>query len=120
MSNNTNALQKVASVNVFLNTAATEAVLLSKHLDFVFLLEYDVFAPSSGANMSVQAIRPHLRLFHCYYKDIYGTHPVTREVQHSLVSYYCGLDNPSSRDTIDQFLIDMEHIVSDVFSRLVE
>lgn len=31
----------------------------------------------------------------------------------------CGFDQPSSRDTIDRFLSDFEHILDDVFNRLV-
>ncbi len=57
---------------------------------------------------------------HCYYKDIYGTRPVARELQHGLVWYYCGLDKPPSRDTVDRFLTDLEHVIDDVFDRLVE
>lgn len=47
MPNSTNALQDVASVDKFLNAAATETVPLFNHLEFEFLLEYDVFAPAS-------------------------------------------------------------------------
>ena len=43
VSSSTNALQDVASVDDFLNAAATETVPLFKHLEFEFLLEYDVF-----------------------------------------------------------------------------
>jgi hypothetical protein len=44
---NTSAtLQDVASVDDFLNVAATETVPLFDHLEFEFLLEYDVFAPA--------------------------------------------------------------------------
>jgi hypothetical protein len=42
------------------------------------------------------------------------------KLQHSLVWYYCGLDKPPSRDTIDRFLTDLEHVIDDVFDRLVE
>jgi len=33
---------------------------------------------------------------------------------------YCGLDKPPSIDRIDRFLTDLEHIVDDVFGRLVK
>jgi hypothetical protein len=46
VSTSSKALQNVASVNEFLNAAAIETVPLFEHLDFEFLLEYDVFAPS--------------------------------------------------------------------------
>ncbi len=58
--------------------------------------------------------------FHWYYENIYGTRPVTRELQHGLVWYYCGPDKPSSRDTIDRFLTDLKHVIDDVFDRVVE
>jgi hypothetical protein len=45
---------------------------------------------------------------------------VTRELQDGLVWYYCGLDKPPSRDTIDRFLTDLEHVIDDVFDQLVE
>jgi hypothetical protein len=45
VSTSSKALQNVASVNKFLNAAATETVPLFEHLEFEFLLEYDVFAP---------------------------------------------------------------------------
>ena len=48
VSNSTKALQDVASVDDFLNAAATETVPLFEHLEFEFLLEYDVFAPLRG------------------------------------------------------------------------
>jgi len=34
---------------------------------------------------------------YCYYENVYGTRPITRELQHSLVWYYCGLNKPSSK-----------------------
>jgi hypothetical protein len=45
---------------------------------------------------------------------------VTRELQDGLVWYYCGLDKSPSRDTIDRFLTDLEHVIDDIFDRLVE
>ena len=48
MSSTTATLQDIASIEDFLNVAATETVSLFKHLDFKFLLEYDVFTPSNG------------------------------------------------------------------------
>jgi hypothetical protein len=46
VSSSTNALQDVASVDEFLNVAATETAPLFEHLSFEFLRDYDVFAPS--------------------------------------------------------------------------
>ena len=115
------ALQDVASVNEFLNAAATETVPLFEHLDFEFLLEYDVFAPSNRERTRVHK-PPDLfcGVLHCYYENVHGTRLVTRELQHSLVWYYCGLDKPPSRDTVDRFLTDLENVIDDVFDRFVE
>ncbi len=50
MSTSASTLQNIASVDEFLNAAATETVPLFKHFEFEFLLEYDVFASSDRAN----------------------------------------------------------------------
>ena len=77
--------------------------------------------PRSGGRTRVHEPPDLFRAFlHCYYEDVYGTRPVTRELQHGLVWYYCGLDKPPSRDTVDRFLTDLEHVIDDVFDRLVE
>ena len=121
MSTTTATLQDVASVDEFLNVAATETVPLFEHLSFEFLRDYDVFAPSKRGRTRVHQ-PPDLfcGFLHCYYEDVYGTRPVTRELQDGLVWYYCGLDKPPSRDTIDRFLTDLEHVIDDVFDQLVE
>ena len=86
MSTSARTLQEVASVDDFLNVAATETVPLFEYLEFEFLMEYDVFGPRfEGANTSSQATRPLLRFLHCYYTDIYGTRPVARELRRSTV-----------------------------------
>ena len=121
MSTTTATLQDVASVDEFLNVAAIETVPLFEHLSFDFLLDYDVFAPSNRGRTRIHQ-PPDLfcGFLHCYYEDVYGTRPVTRELQNGLVWYYCGLDKPPSRDTIDRFLTDLEHVIDDVFTQLVE
>jgi hypothetical protein len=53
VSSSTNVLRDVASVDEFLNAAATETVPLFEHLEFEFLLEYDVFAPSKRGRTRV-------------------------------------------------------------------
>jgi len=57
---------------------------------------------------------------HCYYEDIYGTRPIKREPQHRLVYYYCRLNKPPSGATIDRFFTNLDHVVDDIFDRLVE
>ena len=54
VSNNAQTLQNVASVDDFLNVAATETVPLFEHLEFEFLEEYDVFAHSDRSG-SIQS-----------------------------------------------------------------
>ncbi|SEL76041.1 transposase [Haloferax larsenii] len=121
MSSKTQALQEVASVDDFLNVAATETVPLFEHLEFEFLLEYDVFAPARRGRTRVHKPPELFRGFlHCYYEDVYGTRPVTRELQKPLVWLSCGFDRPPSRDTVDRFLTDLEHVVDEVFDHLVE
>ena len=46
MSTSASTLQDVASVDDFLNVVGIETVPLFEHLEFEFLLEYDVFAPA--------------------------------------------------------------------------
>jgi transposase len=104
-----------------LNVAAIETVPLFEPLEFEFLLEYEVFAPGERGRTRVHEPSDLFRGFlHCYYEDVYGTRPITREFQHGLVWYYCGLDKPLCRNTIDRFLTDLKHVIDDVFERLVE
>ncbi len=121
MSTSTSTLQDVDSVDDFLNVAAIETVPLFEHLEFEFLLENDVFAPLKRGRTRVHKPPDLFRGFlHCYYGNVYGTRPVTRELQNGLVWYYCGLGKPPSRDTVDRFLTDLEHVIDDVFDSLVE
>ena len=55
-----------------------------------------------------------------YYKDIYGIRPVARELNNDLVWLGCGFNRPPSRDAVDRFLTDLEHVVEEVFERLVQ
>ena len=57
---------------------------------------------------------------HCYYKNIYGTRPVTRELRNDPIWLGCGFDRPRLVTAVDRFLTDLGHIVEDVFARLVE
>jgi hypothetical protein len=56
----------------------------------------------------------------CYYNDIYGIRPIVRELQNTIVWLNWGFDRPPSRDAVDRFLTDLEHVVDEVFDRLVE
>jgi hypothetical protein len=121
VSSSANTLQEEASIDSFLNVVATETVPLFEYLSFDFLSEYDVFAPSSRGRTRVHEPPELMQGFlHCYYKDLYGTRPVTRELNNPLVWLCCGFDRPPSRDTVDRFLTDLALVVDDVFERLVE
>jgi hypothetical protein len=103
----------------YLNTI-TETAPLFEYLSSEFLRDYDVFAPSKRGRTRVHQPPDLFWGFFHYYEDVYGTHPVTRELQDGLIYYYCGLDKPQSRDTIDRFLIDLDHVIDDIFDRLVK
>jgi hypothetical protein len=87
VSTSSKALQNEASVNEFLNAAATETVPLFEHINFEFLLEYQVFAPDERGQTRVHKL-PDLfcGFLHCYYEDVYGTRPITRELQHQYLT----------------------------------
>lgn len=60
---------------------ATETVPQFEHLEFVFLLDYDVFSPARRKTR-VHKLADLIHSFlYCYYEDVYGTPPVTREFQ---------------------------------------
>ena len=114
-------LQDDPSVESFFNVAEIETLALFEHLSFEFLNEFNVFAPSpSGRTRDYEPPELMRGFLHCYYKDIYGIRPVARELQKPLVWLSCGFDRPPSRDAVDRFLTDLEHVVDDVFDRLVE
>jgi len=66
---------------------ATETLALFEHLEFDFLEEFDVFAPTARRGRTPDHHPPALfRAFlHCYYKNVYGIRPVTRELQNTVV-----------------------------------
>jgi hypothetical protein len=114
-------LQDDPSVDSFFNIVETETLALFEHLSFEFLEEFDVFAPAETGRTREHEPPELMRGFlHCYYKDIYGIRPVERELRNTVVWLSCGLDRPPSRDAVDRFLTDLEHVVDEVFDRLVE
>jgi len=77
---------------------ATETLALFEHLEFDFLEEFDVFAPRSpGASTDHHPPALFRAFLHCYYKNVYGIRPVTRELQNTVVWLSCGFDRPPSR-----------------------
>ena len=109
------------SVESFFNVAETETLAVFEHLPFGFLEEFDVFAPAETGRTREHEPPELMRGFlHCYYHDIYGIRPVERELRNTIVWLSCGFDRPPSRDAVDRFLTDLEHVVDKVFDRLVE
>jgi len=114
-------LQDDPSVESFFNVVETETLALFEHLSFGFLEGFDVFAPAeTGRTRDLEPPEMMRGFLHCYYKDIYGIRPVARELNNTVVWLSCGFDRPPSRDAVDRFLTDLEHVVDEVFDRLVE
>ncbi len=114
-------LQENSTVETFFNVVETETLALFEHLFFEFLEEFDVFAPAETGRSRDHEPPEMMRGFlHCYYKNIYGIRPVARELNNTVVWLSCGFDRPPSRDAVDRFLTDLEHVVDDIFNHLVE
>ncbi len=114
-------LQDDPSVESFFNVVETETLALFEHLSFEFLEEFDVFAPAKTVRTRDLEPPEMMRGFlHCYSKNIYGIRPVERELNNTVVWLSCGFDRPPSRDAVDRFLADLEHVVDRVFDHLVE
>jgi len=121
VSTSSQTLQEEASIDEFFNLVATETLALFEFLEFEFLGEFDVFAPSRrGRTRDHQPPELFRAFLHCYYNDIYGIRPIARELQNTTVWLSCEVDRPPSRDAVDRFLTDLEHVVDEVFDRLVE
>ncbi|WP_313686173.1 transposase [Halobellus marinus] len=114
-------LQDDPSVETFFNVAETETLALFEYLSFEFLEEFDVFAPAeTGRTREHEPPEMMRAVLHCYYHDIYGIRPVERELRNTVVWVSCGFDRPPSRDAVDRFLTDLEHVVDEVLDHLVE
>jgi len=120
VSTSASILQEETSIDEFFNVMATETLALFEHLEFDFLEEFDVRPRSPGATRDHHPPALFRAFLHCYYKNVYGIRPVTRELQNTVVWLSCGFDRPPSRDAVDRFLTDLEHVVDEVFDRLVE
>ncbi len=115
------ALQDNSTVETFFNVVETETLALFEHLTFEFLEEFDVFSPAETGRTREHEPPGMMRgILHCYYKDIYGIRPVARELNNTVVWLSCGFDRPPSRDAVDRFLTDLEHVVDEIFDHLVE
>jgi len=110
VSTSASILQEETSIDEFFNVMATETLALFEHLEFDFLEEFDVFAPLAGGEHDHHPPALFRAFLHCYYKNVYGIRPVTRELQNTVVWLSCGFDRPPSRDAVDRFLTDLEHV----------
>lgn len=114
-------LREDSTIEAFFDVVETETLALFEHLQFEFLTEFDVFAPTPEGRTREHHPPELFRGFlHCYYRDIYGIRPVARELNNDPVWLGCGFNRPPSRDAVDRFLTDLEHIVEEVFERLVK
>jgi len=121
VSTSASILQEETSIDEFFNVMATETLALFEHLEFDFLEEFRCVRPARRGRTRDHHPPALFRAFlHCYYKNVYGIRPVTRELQNTVVWLSCGFDRPPSRDAVDRFLTDLEHVVDEVFDRLVE
>jgi hypothetical protein len=112
-------LQDDPSVESFLSVAETETLALFEHLSFELPEEFDVFAPAETGRTREHEPPDLIRGFlYCYYHGIYGIRPVGRELRNTVVWLRCGVNQPLSRDVVDRFLTDLEHVVDEVFDRL--
>jgi len=85
------------SIDEFFNVMATETLALFEHLEFDFLEIRCVRPRSPGANTRSSPPALFRAFLHCYYKNVYGIRPVTRELQNTVVWLSCGFDRPPSR-----------------------
>ena len=114
-------LQDHPSVDSFFNIAETETLALFEYFPFEFLEEFDVFAPAETGRTRKHEPPKLMRGFlHCYYKNIYGIRPIERELRNTGVWLSCGFDRPPSRDAVDRFLTNLQHVVDEVLDYLVE
>jgi len=120
VSTSASILQEETSIDEFFNVMATETLALFEHLEFDFLEEFDVFAPLAGGEHEIITHQHSSERSCTATKNVYGIRPVTRELQNTVVWLSCGFDRPPSRDAVDRFLTDLEHVVDEVFDRLVE
>jgi len=90
---------------------ATETLALFEHLEFDFLEEFDVFAPARRGRTQI-ITHQHSSERSCTATTRTSTASVqSRELQNTVVWLSCGFDRPPSRDAVDRFLTDLEHVV---------
>jgi len=94
---------------------ATETLALFEHLEFDFLEEFDVFPLLAGGEHEI-ITHQHSSERSCTATTRTSTASVqSREkLQNTVVWLSCGFDRPPSRDAVDRFLTDLEHVVDEV------
>ena len=98
MSMSSQTLQEEASVDELFNVVATETLALFEYFEFEFLYELDVFTRLKRGRIREHHPPELFRAFlYCYYNDIYGIRPVTRELQNTLVWLSCSFDSTVQR-----------------------
>jgi len=118
---NSATLQDDPSVESFFNVVEMETLGLFEHLSFEFLEEFDVFTPAeTGRTRDLEPPEMMRGFLHCQYKDICGIRPVARRLNNAVVWFSCGSDRPPSRDAVDRFFTDVEHVADQAFDHLVE
>jgi hypothetical protein len=102
-------LQDDSSVESFSNIVETETLALFEHLSFEFLEAFDVSASAeTGRTQDLKPLELMRGFLHCYYKNIYGIHPVARELNNTVVWLSCGFGRLPSRDAVNRFLTDLD------------
>jgi len=97
VSTSASILQEETSIDEFFNVMATETLALFEHLEFDFLEEFDVRSPARRGRTRDHHPPALFRAFlHCYYKNVYGIRPVTRELQNTVVWLSCGFDRSTA------------------------
>jgi len=116
----TNALQDVASVDDFLDTAATEQNRCLIILRSSFCWSTTCSPPVGGGEHECISHQISFVAFCTATTRMSTVRAQLHENFRTALAGYCGLDKPPSIDRIDRFLTDLEHIVGDVFGRLVK
>ena len=98
----------------------TETTALFEQLEFSFLTDFPVFAPSNRGRTRIHEPPELLKgILHCFYNDINGLRPMARELRNEDVWRHCGFKRPPSRWTLSRFITDFAAVVEDIFIELV-
>ena len=85
--------QDDSSVKLFFKIVATEVIALFEHRSFEFLTDFDLFIPTEAGQMCNHEPPALIHDFlQYYYRVIYGSRPVERELQTTVILLNCGFD----------------------------